>query len=343
LTLINHREEILNSLPQEDFDHHIESLVDGSLKVSSDENNTSEQWDGSDSLSLDSLKNNCHQSDLPEVNFPKEFKYCPTPVGYFQGVKHVQRSKHLGIRTNIACKYWNCSYCGPRKVKYLKRRIYRGEIAKSYSRKGFRPTGYEQKFLTLTAPGREYRNTHSPEEAYKEMQDHFHKLIRALKKYFGDFMYLRVVEPHKDGFPHLHVLLVGSAIVPKEILGKIRKLWVHTYGMGNVDLQVIKKGFRAGVKYITKYITKDIKQICKGSRIFSSSKNALEPLPKKAPWEYSKFYLGVIRQLKNDKPELFEIEIYPNMPERLTWESVAAVFQDTIDEFIHRVKTGKGI
>ncbi len=67
------------------------------------------------------------------------------------------------------------------------------------------------------------------------MNHNYHKLIRALKKRYGHFHYLKVVEPHGDGFPHFHVLLVGPGIAPKAVLQTIRDLWVDKYGMGNVD------------------------------------------------------------------------------------------------------------
>ena len=64
-----------------------------------------------------------------------------------------------------------------------------------------------------------------PEIVYDIMTESFHKLIRALKKQYGEFHYFRVNELQKDGTPHFHVLLAGNAIIPKDILDSIEDKW----------------------------------------------------------------------------------------------------------------------
>ena len=126
--------------------------------------------------------------------------------------------------------------------------------------------------LTLTCPGETFRKNHTPEEALKIMNEFFEKLRKAMQKKWGCFHYLKITEPHKDGFPHFHVLIVGHAIAPKEVLGHIRSLWTEKYGMGNIDLQVLRKGLGAGVNYIMKYLTKSLKPIAKGFQSIYSFK-----------------------------------------------------------------------
>jgi hypothetical protein len=333
----DHRAELLDSLPQDEFDNHIETLLEGPASLAYTPNEVAELGGSTDApLSLDLKKNNCHLGDSQKKSDP-EYSFCPKPVGHFRGVRHVEDGNYVGIRSNIACKRWQCPYCGPRKVKNLKRRIYKGNIAQLNQKKGFRPSRYGCKLLTLTVPGEAYRACKSPEDALQDASKAFHKLTRALKKKYGEYMYLRIVEPHKDGFPHFHILLVGDAIAPKEILESIRELWTFKYGMGNIDIQIIKKGFKAGVKYITKYITKDLKPICKGARIFSSSRNALEPLPKKPQWALSMFFFGVNWDFEDGNSEIKERQMCSRMPKNLTWEQIEEVFREEIEAFINEV------
>jgi hypothetical protein len=144
------------------------------------------------------------------------------------------------------------------------------------------------------------------------MNKFFEKLRKAMQKKWGRFHYLKITEPHKDGFPHFHVLIVGHAIASKEVLEHIRSLWTEKYGMGNIDLQVLRKGLGAGVNYIMKYLTKSMKPIAKGFRIFTASKGALAK-KQRPSWENCKFYLGVRR--KDELNE--EIEIDYELPENI--------------------------
>ena len=73
------------------------------------------------------------------------------------------------------------------------------------------------------------------------MIKNFHKLIRAIKKKYGNFHYFRVCELHKDDIPHFHVLLAGNAIIPKSILESIENLWRYKYGMGFVKINDFQK------------------------------------------------------------------------------------------------------
>lgn len=205
-----------------------------------------------------------------------ELKFCPRPVGSFRGVTFNQdTATHKGVRAPIACGSWECEFCGPKNLKRLKARIYNGNISTDYVGAGGR---YCQKFLTLTCPGVFYRSQNSPDQAYEEMQDNYHKLIRALKKRLGEFYCLRVNEKHKDGFPHFHILLCGQAIKSKLVKQYIDELWCEKYGMGYTWIEVIKHGLRAGVSYITKYLTKaatEGNRFARGKRLFTASAGAL--------------------------------------------------------------------
>ena len=255
---------------------------------------------------------------MPATKLKTKLRSCPRPVGTFSGVYlDMQKAVHVGIRSLLPCGSWTCPYCRERNLKRLQYRIFNGEISRGLD------NIYGQKFLTLTCPGREYRESHTPLEAHEEMQKDFAKLIKALKKRHGNFFYIKVVEKHKDGFPHIHVLLSGNAISGKNIKEEIEELWRYKYGMGFCWIVLIKKGFRAGIKYITKYLVKDLKNnepennyghiqsMGKYKRIFTASKGALVKIDNKdTDWLQSKITLGFVGDNVNGETQIFERDLF---------------------------------
>ena len=243
-----------------------------------------------------------------------KLKSCPHPVGTFAGVYlDMSRAKHVGVRTLIPCGSWQCPFCRQKNLKRLQSRIFNGAISQNIEHL------YGQKFLTLTCPGKAYRASKTPLQAHEEMQKNFAKLFKALKKRHGDFYYLKVVEKHKDGFPHIHVLLSGRAVAHREIKEEIEKLWREKYLMGFVKIVLIKKGFRAGIKYITKYLVKDlsgdnlghIQSMGRCKRIFTASKGALVPLKKSnTDWIEGEITIGFVGENQDGKTQIFERDLF---------------------------------
>ena len=236
------------------------------------------------SLSLDS--NRTTDTKIPE------YDCCPTPVGYFEGVGTNANGESRAISGLMACKKWSCPYCGPRNLRKLKKRAYEGHIAQVKTKPGFRPNPFSVKMLTLTCPGAEWRSKTTPEHATRVMSKAWEKLRKALRKEFGHFEYLRVIEPQQDGFPHYHVMLNGDAIAPKRVLGFIRRLWRDHYGLGNIDIQTMRGGIKAGITYCLKYITKGMKPIVQGGKLYTASRNALLPRQRYWAWEHKRVLLG---------------------------------------------------
>lgn len=133
---------------------------------------------------------------------------------------------------------------------------------------------------------RAYTGTATPEQVTKLMAEAWNKLRTALKKFYGAFLFLRVVELHEDGYPHYHILLVGEAIAPAKILAHIRKLW-RRYGLGFVKLNMLRSDGRydgtvnCAVKYILKYLFKKPADLGGRCRRYSAAKGALVPLEQK--------------------------------------------------------------
>lgn len=206
---------------------------------------------------------------------------CPNYGFYVRFIAHKEDGDQ-DITARLGCGSWCCPVCGPKNAAILKATIKRA--VRGYHEEletdGFRPE-YLYKFLTLTVPGYPYRTTHTPDEAEKEMKAAFNKLRTALKKRLGDFEYIWVYEKQRDGFPHMHVLLIGKAIADKSLLGIITNLWCNRYQMGFVRLNTVKGGINSIVHYLAKYATKGLETGLKGNRVYSMSRKISKHRKKK--------------------------------------------------------------
>lgn len=225
----------------------------------------------SDSLKLDHSKNNSHH---PE-NTPK---ICPNIAGSFRGIQR-HGDKLVGISGFVPCKSWGCEVCAPKKARQLRRRIFKGPLVADALVKGQR-SNYSVKVLTLTCPGAEWRERYTPAQADEQVKHHFANLEKALRKLYGPHGYFWVEEAQRDGYPHLHVLLVGDAIAPRDVKAYIEGLWRETYGMGFVRLNIVVNSVQHAVRYLTKYLTKGLRSLRLYSRVFSCSRGALLPVQK---------------------------------------------------------------
>ena len=232
-------------------------------------------------------------------------------IGVFQGLKVLVGGNFQAKRSPLKCDKWSCDDCRPFKSKKLYSRLMNGGLLEMAKIDGFR-NQYVVKLLTLTCPGKVYRDSKTPREAYADMTKCFDKLMRALKKNFGAFHYFRVREFQEDGYPHLHVILTGMNIASKGVLNAIRHLWQKKYKMGNVDIQVRKKGqtVENAIRYVLKYIQKapvsktDFEKV----RLFTASRGALQKLFKrKTDWLLSKVQFKAHSQ-EDEMPHVFDFE-----------------------------------
>jgi hypothetical protein len=186
-----------------------------------------------------------------------------------------------------------------------------GKIYAQAMKSGFR--SYNFKLLTLTFGGKDRRAKATPEEAAREMSEGCTKLLKEIRHLYGKFDYIKVFETHKDGWPHLHILLCGDAIAPKEVLDDITRLWRFRYGFGFVKLNWASSPDLA-IRYILKYLFKCPAQIPK-IRIFSNSQEALERVAAKVnkQWESMKIMWGgsVKYLVESDEDYYEEHELMP--------------------------------
>jgi hypothetical protein len=228
-------------------------------------------------LLLDSYKN---ISNNEEENEKSKVEYCPNSFTYADIL--IQRDLIEQFkRVRVRCKSWECPYCKKINQFVLKKQLYYAfnAISPETVKDGFRPE-YFYKFLTLTVPGTDYRGEKDILQAEIDLKENFNRLRTALKKKVGDFEYFWVCEKQRDGFPHLHVVLIGASIAHKGLLDQIRSLWVDRYGMGFVKINVVCGGLKSICSYISKYATKDMssgkfkKNYCMSKRMASLMKEA---------------------------------------------------------------------
>jgi len=218
---------------------------------------------------------------------------CERRIGIFRGVYEGEDGRRFRAHP-IDCGSWSCPVCGSRKARRIYARAMAGDIAKEQG-------SYSHKLLTLTVPGAEYRATHSIRQAYNEGSAALTGLIKFLRYHYGQFAYLRVCELQKDGFPHWHVILVGDAIAPKDLLKDIVRYWRVQRGMGFVKLNRIPEaGMKKALGYVLKYLFKaagaDWGQEMKGARRYQGSREMLGPVKgkEKKVWVHEKLELGQV-------------------------------------------------
>lgn len=151
-------------------------------------------------------------------------------LSVFQENGTVRRYKAFPLR----CKSWDCEYCRRVKAKEYKKRI----AALFDGRKLF--------FYTLT-----YFHNCSEESAWMTYNAAWNRLRTNLRKQYGRFSYVRVLESHsKSNYPHLHI--IADKHFPAWKFGQS----VIAAGFG---YQIAAKEITGAgaATYITKYLTKE--------------------------------------------------------------------------------------
>lgn len=196
---------------------------------------------------------------------------CPNPI-LVRGEYIIHAPEGDLYRSGMfSCGSWSCPVCGKRNKAKFRKRLYQAVEAYSETLPTDRRTKYAYKFLTLTCPGNDYRALTTPEKCLEEMKKNLNRLMTATKKKYGKFEYVWVREFH-NGWPHLHLLLMGVNVAPKSILDHIRNLWMGHYGMGTIELNWIRNGLRGVCNYLLKYISKGYQAGSKKSKLYSMSR-----------------------------------------------------------------------
>lgn len=108
------------------------------------------------------------------------------------------KKHHIAI-AHIRCKLWKCDYCSQKNRSQWRAVLYKRlpEISPYWSFHTF--TTGSHKTLTIA-------------QSEQIIMKNWERLIKRLARVFGKFSYVRTIELHKSGQPHIHALF--SILVP---------------------------------------------------------------------------------------------------------------------------------
>jgi hypothetical protein len=149
-----------------------------------------------------------------------------TLVGYSQDLEET-------VIIGITCKRWGCRFCGQAKIRKL------AAIATEA-----KPTS----LVTLTVDPALHEN---PRHAYDQTRRKVATLSQQLRKAYGEFEYLRVLEITKKGWPHYH-LVSRCPYIPQAAISTV---WATLTGAPIVDIRKIKRT-QDVYYYVIKYLSK---------------------------------------------------------------------------------------
>lgn len=112
--------------------------------------------------------------------------------------------------------------------------------------------------FSLRAKSRDYH------ASYGEISKEITKYFKRLRKAGHQFRYVLVAEAHKDGYPHIHVLIhEGSTPIPKRVL---KEHWPY----GFTDFRLTERS-KAAARYVSKYLSKDARTRIRASQQYGQS------------------------------------------------------------------------
>lgn len=148
-------------------------------------------------------------------------------------------------------------------------------------------TGYQGGELSRDVKGRVVSRL----ELFAEMRRGWELLSSLIRRVSKGLEYVWVMEPHKSGYPHMHVAIFGY--VPKELQDRLCWLWSEKYQIGSaehgIDFSVksVKESIQSVRNYLMKYITKGIGG--EGKRTWSAEEWVYHALARK----YHHRYIGM--------------------------------------------------
>lgn len=255
---------------------------------------------------LDNIKNNCNSYPLK-----KPFTH-DCRVAY----KNFFFRNRNGLIVPFLCKQWGCQHCNYDKKWRLKFLVQEIAIANN-----------ARYFVTLTM-----RHEIAKEKAPAYFSNVYRKFRVYYKREYGDtFMYCRITELTKSGYPHYH-LLTHQRLEIKWL----RKTWVACGGGQQIKLVYLQSmvsgdtGLTAIAKYLSSYFSKNDYVLPKGFRHFTTNyekppkpeKTSLEPLAE-AKWEllveWTQPGMSIVKKADSDDFGMAMI-IYENllMKQRIT-------------------------
>ncbi len=135
----------------------------------------------------------------------------------------------------VRCKSWYCRHCAPRNLKRLKARLYHFIGNQS------------MRLMTLTTKD----NGQSPEKSLQDISLAWDVLLKRMKRKYGKIKYFRIVQFHKNGQPHMHIL------VDKYISQSwLSTNWNDIFGAYIVDIR--NQDNHHAINYVSRYIAREL-------------------------------------------------------------------------------------
>jgi hypothetical protein len=181
---------------------------------------------------------------------------------------------------------------------------------------------YSAKLVTLTVPGDEWREAHTPEDAEVLSKQALKSLLEALRRDWGVKHYLWVREDQKGGWPHFHLLVMGGTIAPTSFLDWVDTKW-KALGMGRSKVE-LPRTLRGTCHYLTKYISKTSQKSGtgkKGYRTWSMSKDLRHLVKEEHAITSEKYQVVAVYQRNSDGSLgslLWEVQAHTDLLDVLT-------------------------
>jgi hypothetical protein len=215
----------------------------------------------------------CTEDEMP-IN---KFGICPNPDSFGYIINTA-----TGQRKVLGCKHWNCPVCGPKKR------------AKMF----FALNRYFSKFeyirmWTLTFSSSRYPDFSVHKKLFYECWRRFIWELRRSKSFSesqNNFRFVKVVELHKKGYIHFHVL-IDRFFPVKEIIVIWKRIVTSVTGTvehsSSLHMEAIPNA-KSAANYVIKYITKAYNELSKNIRKWSKSErfSLFEISSGKNDWHY---------------------------------------------------------
>jgi hypothetical protein len=97
-------------------------------------------------------------------------------------------------------------------------------------------------------------------QSFDTLKTSWKRLRMALRQYLPNNRYVWIMEPHKTGYPHLHIIIFDD--VNKETQDIIRRLWSKKYKAGSAEhgidftIKTPDESIRSIRNYLMKYVAK---------------------------------------------------------------------------------------
>lgn len=277
-------------------------------------------------------------SPFDEIEFGEELKEIPEKYkkDVLNFVGYIEDKKNYTFEAKFRNKKTGEEKKSGKQIPYVHRwtSIYRKSIlAKFYqleSALGEDIRGVSLITLTVSQRGKD------PEECLSVLKKYYNLLFKLLRKLYGTNDYFYTLEPHKTGYPHMHILYLRSFSASEK--ERIRSIWSDFYGVADHDIGVNfseprasqDKTFAAGSiarvrGYLMKYVSKGLHS--ESMKPYELLFNALLKKTKTRLWGSSRHFSQIMR-----KPDKFESE---------EWECVE-VIEKNQGEFVRVRWTKEG-